>query len=130
MKQFIKKGLHLIKSYGVGFLIIVIFEKIGHSLHSYAHGPLPSGVLGLILLSVCLSLKIIKLQWVEKAAALLTKNMGLLFIPLLVGLSTFSHVLEKNGAILLVSMMVSLVLGLLVTGGLAHVFLSKLKKDQ
>jgi holin-like protein len=50
--------------------------------------PIPGSVLGMILLFVSLSMGIIKLNYIEKAAEFLIKHLALFFVPYAVGLMT------------------------------------------
>jgi holin-like protein len=106
----------------LGFLIIVGFQLLGLWLHRLGV-PLPGGVLGLLLFTLALTIKLVKLEWVERTATFLVRHMTLLFIPMMAGLPAMSQELRRDGVALLVSMAASLLAVLLTTGGLAHYLL-------
>jgi holin-like protein len=105
-----------------GFLIIVAFQLLGIGLHRVGV-PLPGSVLGLLLFALALATEAVEVEWVERAATLLVRHMTLLFIPLMAGLPQMSAKLRRDGVALLASMVVSLLVVLLTTGGLAHFLL-------
>ena len=106
----------------IGFLVIVGFQLLGIGLHRLG-APLPGSVLGLLLFTQALATELVKVKWVERAATLLVRHMTLLFIPLMAGLPLISAKLRQDGIALLASMIVSLLVVLLTTGGLAHFLL-------
>ncbi|MCQ6557967.1 CidA/LrgA family protein [Paenibacillus mendelii] len=86
-----------------GFIIIIGFDGLGWLLHEGAGVPLPSHVLGLLLLTLALFTRLIKLEWVESAATLLTRHMMLFFVPLLAGVSVFIPMLSEAWPVIAVS---------------------------
>ena len=84
---------------------------------------MPGSVLGLLLFALALATEAVEVEWVERAATLLVRHMTLLFIPLMAGLPQMSAKLRRDGVALLASMVVSLLVVLLATGGLAHLLL-------
>lgn len=106
----------------LGFLTIAAFQLLGIALHE-AGVPLPGSVLGLLLLTLALRIGLVKVEWVERAAAFLVRHMMLLFIPLMVSLTQISSDLRRDGVALLVSLAASLLAVILTTGGLAKVLL-------
>ncbi|MBM7564557.1 CidA/LrgA family protein [Paenibacillus sacheonensis] len=112
-----------------GFCIIMGFDGAGFLLHSLAGVPLPSHVLGLLLLTAALFLGIVKLEWVEASAAFLTKHMMLFFVPLLAGAAGFLPALGDSW----LAAAVSLTLGtavIMLTSGLATRWLLRKRKER
>jgi len=105
-----------------GFAVIVGFGLLGTLLH-WLGIPLPGGVLGLLLFFVALSTGLVKLAWVERAAALLLRHMVLLFVPLTVGLMEMGQVLQRQAAAIIASLLVSWLAVLLTTGWLGRLLL-------
>lgn len=106
----------------LGTAIIVGIFLLGDLLHRIGV-PIPGGVLGLLLFYVGLQLRIIKLEWVERAAGFLLRHMILLFLPLTVGLMDMGGVLSRQFGAICLSLVVSFVAVLLVTGLLGERFL-------
>ncbi|WP_282935467.1 CidA/LrgA family protein [Paenibacillus sp. RC67] len=100
----------------LGVTILVGFYFLGYVLHGAAHIPLPANVIGLILFTVCLFLKLVKLEWVEDAGEFLIKHMLLFFIPFVVGTMVFFHYIGVYAVQLLVSLFASTAGVLLVSG--------------
>ncbi|QHW30117.1 CidA/LrgA family protein [Paenibacillus rhizovicinus] len=107
-----------------GFCIIMGFDGAGFLLHQVAGLPLPSHVLGLLLLTAALFLRVIKLEWVEDSAAFLTKHMMLFFVPLLAGAAAFLPALGDSWLAAAVSLTIGTALIMVTTGlvtkGLTH----------
>lgn len=100
----------------LGITILVGFYFLGYVLHGAAHIPLPANVIGLILFTVCLFLKIVKLEWVEDAGEFLIKHMLLFFIPFVVGTMVFFHYIGIYAVQLLISLFASTA-GVLLAAG-------------
>jgi holin-like protein len=107
-----------------GFAIIVGFLLLGMLLHRLAI-PMPSGVLGLLLFFLAMTLGLVKLKWVESAAGLLLRHMVLMFVPLTVGLMDMGPVLSRQAVPILASLVVSTAVAVLTTGLLGRWLLPK-----
>ncbi|WP_109488387.1 CidA/LrgA family protein [Occallatibacter savannae] len=101
--------------FALGVGIIVVIFLLGDFLHRIGV-PVPGGVLGLLLFYAALQLRIIRLEWVDRAAGFLLRHMVLLFIPLTVGLMDMGGVLSRQFGAICLSLVVSFVAVLLVTG--------------
>jgi holin-like protein len=113
----------------VGFLILVGCQLAGAGIHRLGV-PLPSGVLGLLLLFGGLAVGWIRLDWVERAAEFMVRHMLLLFIPLLAGLTQMKDELRRDGLALVASVVVSLMAVLLTTGALGERLLPKIEPTE
>lgn len=105
--------------YARGFAVIVAFGLLGALLHRLGI-PIPGGVLGLLLFFLALLTGLVKLKWVERAAALLLRHMVLLFVPLTVGLMEMGQVLQRQALAIIASLLVSWLAVLLTTGWLGR----------
>ena len=112
----------------LGTAIIIVIFLLGDLLHRLGV-PIPGGVLGLLLFYAGLQLQIIKLQWVERAAGFLLRHMILLFLPLTVGLMDMGGVLSRHFGVICLSLVVSFVAVLLVTGLLGQRLLGPTKDE-
>lgn len=105
----------MIASYLFGFLLLVGFFLAGDFLH--AHGvPIPGGVLGLLLFYAALQLKVIRVEWVERASGVMLRHMVLLFVPLTVGLMEMGPLLSRHALPIAASLIVSWAAVILTTG--------------
>ncbi|MDD9267813.1 CidA/LrgA family protein [Paenibacillus sp. MAHUQ-63] len=109
----------------LGFAILLGFNFIGYVIQMSLHLPLPGNVIGLILFTGALFAKLVKLSWVEDAAALLTRHMMLFFIPYTVGILLFLPIIGANLVAILGGTAGATAVVLLVTGWIS----SKLAKE-
>ncbi|MFD1956876.1 CidA/LrgA family protein [Paenibacillus thailandensis] len=100
----------------IGASIFILFHLAGVWVKTWLPIPLPANVIGLILLTIALFAKAVKLSWVEECGRLALKHMGLFFIPAIVGTMAFAKLFAPH----LLSIAASLVAGtglvMLVTG--------------
>ncbi|MEF2244304.1 CidA/LrgA family protein [Paenibacillus sp. IITD108] len=100
----------------LGFAILLLFYLIGYVLQAVLHIPLPANVIGLLLFTLALFLKIIRLDWVEEAGIFLIRHMMLLFAPIVVGTMVFFSFIGSHAVSIVVSLFLSTFGVLLVTG--------------
>ncbi|MCR8631894.1 CidA/LrgA family protein [Paenibacillus radicis (ex Xue et al. 2023)] len=111
----------------LGFSIVTGFYLLGMLLQTALHIPIPANVIGLILFTLSLFLKLVKLEWVEDAGQFLIKHMLLFFTPFVVGTMVFFHYIGENSMQLLVSLFASTFGVLIITGWSAKLFKGKEK---
>jgi holin-like protein len=112
----------------IAFLILVGCELIGDVLRRALHLPFPGPVIGMFLLALVLMVGgdsqatgvADKYSQLTRTANALISNMGLLFVPAGVGVIAEFGVLRQNWLPILVGLVVSTVLGLVVTGLVMH----------
>jgi holin-like protein len=115
--------------YLLGFSILTGFFLLGSLLHTFLHIPLPANVIGLILFTLSLFLKLIKLEWVEEAGQFMIRHMLLFFIPFVVGTMVFLHYMGQHAWLMLVSLFISTFGVLLITGWSVKLFARKGEKQ-
>lgn len=98
-----------------GLAIITAFNIGGLLLHELLV-PLPGAVIGLGLLAIGLFSGVIKLEWVDRSASVLLQSMMLFFVPALVGVIDLFPLLGNQWLAFLLSVIVSLITVLIVTG--------------
>lgn len=108
---------------GIG--IIIGFNFLGLLLHAVFNIPLPANVLGLILLTAALFAKLIKVEWIEESAEFLVRHMMLFFAPVIVSTMTFSAFLGQYWASIFMSLTLSTLVVMGVTGFAAKSFVKK-----
>jgi holin-like protein len=102
----------------LGLGVLVGFAALGEGLVKLLHWSLPGSVMGMVLLWAALSLRLVRLHWVEPAADGLLGILGLLFVPATVGAIQFLGAGAQWGLWLLV-MAAGRLLGAGVAGLLA-----------
>lgn len=95
-------------------------NELGYFITEQLHLPFPGNVMGLLLLFVLLVTGVIKLSWIENAASFLIRHLAFFFIPIAVGLMEVGGLLMTNGIAIITALVVSAVVGFLVTGGLSQ----------
>lgn len=116
-----------IKSIGIFILqlfVLWLLNELGSLIVQWLHLPIPGNVLGMILLFILLLTGVIKLEWIDKASSFLLKHLVFFFIPITVGIMTLGSLFLQNGFSIIVILVISAVLGMVVTGGVAQ-FLAK-----
>ena len=99
-----------------GLAILLAFHFLGLFIHEVASVPIPANVIGLILFTACLFLKIIKLEWVEASAQFLLRHMLLFFIPFVVGTIVSFPLIRESLLSIVFGLVLSSLLALAVTG--------------
>ncbi len=92
----------------------------GYALAATFHLPLPGNVLAIVLLYALLATRIVRLEWLDRGATLVTANLVLFIVPLAAGLMTLGNVLLRHGLPLILVLLVSLACGIVVTGRIAE----------
>ncbi|CAN7410312.1 CidA/LrgA family protein [Paenibacillus sp. LjRoot153] len=100
----------------LGLAILLAFNFIGIWLQTSFHIPLPGNVIGLILFTIALFAKLVKLEWVETTANWFTGHMMLFFLPFVVGTMAFFPLIGRNWLSIGVGVMGSTIAVLIVTG--------------
>ena len=77
---------------------------------------LPSSIIGMLILTLLLEVKAIKLRQVEGMANFLVKNLGLFFVPAAVSLMLYFDIIKAQWLPIVVASAVSTVLVIVVTG--------------
>ncbi|HEY8530043.1 MAG TPA: CidA/LrgA family protein [Paenibacillaceae bacterium] len=99
-----------------GFAILMAFLFAGHVIREWTGVPLPANVIGMILFTAALGLRLVKLETVEKAADFLLRHMMLFFAPVVVGVVAFFPLIGREAAAFFGGLVISAVAVLLVTG--------------
>ncbi|WP_240419647.1 CidA/LrgA family protein [Paenibacillus periandrae] len=114
----------------LGFSILIGYYVLGWVIQTGLQVPIPANVIGLILFTMSLFFKIIKLEWVEAAGEFLIKHMLLFFIPFVVGTMVFFPYIGANAVQLLVSLFVSTIGVLMITGWSVKLLKGKEKSNE
>ena len=87
----------------------------------------PSSIIGMLLLTFLLKVKVIKLEWVETISNFLVKNMGFFFVPPGVALMIYFDIIGKEIVPIVLATTLSTMLVLVVTGW-THIMTRKIIK--
>ncbi|MGX9134098.1 CidA/LrgA family protein [Rummeliibacillus sp. JY-2-4R] len=104
----------------VKIIIQVIFLYgillLGEGIAKVCHLPIPGSIIGLVLLFVALKLHIIKLEWVDLGAGILTSELLLFFVPSAVGVVQYDQMVGVIGVKLIAVIVLSTVVVMACTG--------------
>jgi holin-like protein len=95
---------------------LLAINQLGYLLASVLHLPLPGNLLGMLLLLGLLASGLVPVRWVEASASLLVRHLTFFFIPITVGLMGFGDLFVTNGPAILVTLIVSAVVGICGAG--------------
>ena len=88
---------------------------VGELLIYLTHIPLPSSIIGMLLLTLLLQLKIIRLEWVRSISDCLVSNIGF-FVPPGVAVMLYFDIIKAEFVPIVAASVISTVLVLAVTG--------------
>jgi holin-like protein len=121
----------------VALTILVGAQLAGEVLRRLLHLPLPGPVIGMFILAVAIVIRSrgssaatqTGPSSLEKTATVLISNMGLLFVPAGVGIVAELSVLRRAWLPIVTGVLVSTVLGLIVTGVVMHRITGRAERD-
>jgi holin-like protein len=121
----------------VALTILVGAQLAGEVLRRLLHLPLPGPVIGMFILAVALVNRARGSRAatqtgptsLEKTATVLISNMGLMFVPAGVGIVAELGVLRSEWLPIVAGVLVSTVLGLIVTGVVMHRITGRPERD-
>lgn len=111
----------MIRQCAIIFSCLAIAEFIVHVFNIQFPAPL----IGMLLLTVLLKVKVVKLEWVKGFADFLIANMGLFFVPPGVALMLYLDIIEAQLLPIVVATVVS-TLFVLVSTGWVYQFLRRI----
>ncbi len=111
----------------LGLAILTGFQLLGEVIRAAFSLPLPGPVIGMFLLAIVLATapaesfpgKQLR-KSLEDVSRMLIEHMGLLFVPAGVGIVAAGDLLRQEWLPIVVAVLVSTLLGLVVTGWVAH----------
>jgi len=101
---------------GAQIVVLWVIFAVSNAVVARLGLRIPGNIVGLALLFVVLSAGIVKERWVSGATTLLTRHLAFFFIPITVGLMGLMDVFVANGAAIVITLVVSAVLGICVAG--------------
>lgn len=113
-----------------GFTIIMCIHFVSIALVDIFKLLLPAPLLGMIILAILLYTNIIKIKWVEHAAYVLLEYMGMLFIPPAISIILYYKIIAKEAVPIIVTLLITTLLVMVVTGKVVQVFTPKNKKEE
>lgn len=100
----------------VQLAVIFVFLAIGELVVWATGTSVPSSIIGMLLLTLCLSVRLIKLKYVEGAADFLVKNLGFFFVPAGVALMGYFDLIAEQWLPIVIASAASTIIVIAVTG--------------
>ncbi|WP_412679615.1 CidA/LrgA family protein [Brevibacillus choshinensis] len=110
-----------------GILILLAFYGVGTMASKWLHIPMPGNLLGMLLLTLCLCMGWIRMDWVEQASTFLVRHMMLFFVPIIVGVASYMNWIAKDPWSIILSMVLGPMIVMLVTGRVVQWYLHRQK---
>jgi len=95
---------------------LALINRAGYMLAHVLSLRLPGNLVGMLILFALLSGRLVRLEWIQEGASILTRHLAFFFIPIAVGLVAFKEVFLQHGLI------VSATAGILLCGFIAQAF--------
>ena len=105
--------------------LLALINRVGYLLAHRLLLRLPGNLVGMLLLFALLSARLVRLEWIQEGASILTRHLAFFFIPIAVGLIAFKDVFLRHGLAILGTLIVSATAGILLCGFTAQIFKKK-----
>ena len=101
---------------------LTLIDRAGYMLAHALSLRLPGNLLGMLILLTLLSIRVVRLEWVQEGASILTRHLAFFFIPIAVGLIAFKEVFLQHGLAILCTLIISAIAGILLCGFMTQAF--------
>lgn len=108
----------------------ILFWQAGNFIARWLALPLPGSIIGLALLLLLLTLKIIPLAWLETGTNVLLSEMLLFFVPAVIGVMKYAQLLMSSGWRILLAIAASVIVAMAVAGLLVEAIVRLRGKGQ
>ena len=116
--------MQLVK-YGIHLIILSFFYMLGTWIQQLFHLFIPGSIIGMLLLFLALSFKLISPHWIAQGSNLLIRHLPLLFIPVTVGVIQYLGVLAGKGMLLILIVWSSTLFVAVLSGASSQYLLRK-----
>lgn len=96
--------------------VLFAFLAIGELIVWLTDIPIPSSIIGMLLLTAALKIKVIKLHWVSNISDFLVKNLGFFFVPAGVALMLHFDLIKSQWLPIVGASLLSTIIVLAITG--------------
>lgn len=114
----------------LGFAILIVIQFFSNCVIKYLHIAFPSPLLGMVILSVLLYFKVIPEKFIKNISDLLLNNMALFFIPLFVGIISYTHLIKQNLAPIILTVIFTTFSTMLITAFLVEYLIKITSKGE
>lgn len=111
------------------FMLLFLMMFLGDTAARVFNIPIPGNILGMLLLTAALIMGVVRLKDVEEAGKLLLDHLPIFFIPSSVGIMLYFDLIQSQLVGILVPTILSIVIGLYVTGKVVDFYVRKNRED-
>ncbi|HHY21883.1 MAG TPA: CidA/LrgA family holin-like protein [Bacilli bacterium] len=111
----------------IGFLYLLYF--IGVTIQKTFDLFMPGSMIGMLILLLLLSTKVVKVKWIEEGTAFLLRHMPLVFLPVTVGILSFLDVFSGKGFLLIVVALISTYMVMIASGWVSQKLAVRKERD-
>src|SRR5699024_5064750 len=108
MMKVIQIIAHIALLFGFYYIGVFIQQSLGLFI--------PGSVIGLVIMFICLTTGIVRVNWISAGARVMVTHLALFFIPATVGLLNYYKMFAGKGSLLLVITIISSILVMGVSG--------------
>ncbi len=102
------------------FIIIYLCLYAGNGISALLPVAIPGSIIGMLILFALLASQLLPVDWVKPGSYLLIRYMALLFVPISVGVMSYTDILSAQFGPIVVSCVVSTFIVLLTVGLVSH----------
>ncbi|WP_042221211.1 CidA/LrgA family protein [Oceanobacillus manasiensis] len=106
-------------------IVLIVFYQVGMLIQNTFNLFVPGSVIGMILLFIFLSLKVVKITWIENGARFIVDNLALFFIPVTVGVLDYYEVFAGIGSLLILIALISTMLVMGISGATSQLLIKR-----
>lgn len=104
--------VHMILQFGIVFAFLVA----GEIIVNFTDIPVPSSIIGMVLLCASLKAGLVKLEWVDRLSGFLVHNLGFFFVPAGIGLMNCLGLIADQWIPIVCATVISTMIIIAVTG--------------
>ncbi len=108
--------LRTITGLALQFAGLIAIDRVAIVLTPHLPLPLPSNLVGMLLLALLLLTGLVRESWLGQAAVLFQRHLAFFFVPIAVGLMAYGSLLRQHGLMLLLVILVSTAAGIAAAG--------------
>lgn len=98
------------------FAGLIAIDQVAIVLTPHLPLPLPSNLVGMLLLTLLLLTGLVRESWLGQAAVLFQRHLAFFFVPIAVGLMAYGSLLRRHGLMLLLVILLSTAAGIAAAG--------------
>jgi holin-like protein len=112
------------------FFIILVALFLGHSIVVVVNIPIPSNVVGLLILFIAMCVGIVKEKHVDKVSDFIIKYLAVFFVAPTVGIMQYFKLIGDKFFYIIVPLILSIIIGLFAAGATTQIIIRIMDKKR